>query len=292
MPEMYLKKVHVTPEMAAEWLSTNPRNRSIKEFKVKQLEEAIRSGNWELTHQSIGIDENGKLVDGHHRLTAIKNTGIGVDMLVIFNAVESTKIDIGVSRNDRDSLYMSGIIDKNSVEYRCTTYPLVTFIALRSFGQGRSRTMTSDEKHILFKKLESDLTPVLNIINSHSAGKGRSSAIAYAMVCAFRAGVGIDDLDLWHKIVSTGDFYIEGNDKKTRAGKSVLLFKNWNDSTAAPGVIGSVKATGDEKVRKAESSIRHYVNGNCIAKLYGELVYPEIVVTEEDLLPDSLDKCV
>ena len=284
MADMFIKKVHITPYMAACFLETNPRNRSMKPHKIRLLEEAIKNGEWEVTHQGIAIDENGKLLDGHHRLTAIVNTGIGVDMMVAFNAVESTKIDIGASRNDRDSLYMSGMIEKGSTEYVNVTYPLLTFIGNISFGQERARAMTSLEKHYAFKKYEDDITPIVNISNKYAKGKARGAAVLYAELCAYRAGVPIEVLEKWHSIVSTGDFYVEGDDEKTKAGRSVLLFKNFIESRSSlNGGIGVAKTTAEEKVNKAESSIYYYHHNIHVKKIYGKRFYPDLIFSEDDI---------
>lgn len=284
MADMFIKKIHITPEMAAGLIETNPRNRSMKAYKVRLLEESIKNGDWEVTHQGIAIDENGKLLDGHHRLTAVVNTGIGVDMMVAFNAVESTKIDIGTSRNDRDSLYMSGTIEKGSTEFVNVTYPLLTFIGGMSFGQDRARCMTSMEKHRAFKKYEDDITPIICIAKKYTSGKARSSAILYAELCAYRAGVPIDVIEKWHSIVATGDFYVDGDDKKTRAGRSVLLFKNFVEAKYNPnGGFNNAKTAVEEKISKAESSIYHYYHNTPVTKIYGKRFYPDFVFSEFDL---------
>lgn len=60
--------------------SANPRKLSKKQ--VAHFAHHIKNRTFEVTHQGIALDENGKLVDGQHRLTAIVNTGVEVQMLV------------------------------------------------------------------------------------------------------------------------------------------------------------------------------------------------------------------
>jgi hypothetical protein len=93
---MYMEALQVTPAMAAQWLEGNVDNRRIRQHKVRQWSIVIRQGRWKLTHQGIALDENGHLLDGQHRLTAIVETGIAVPMMVAFNAPRETFADIDI----------------------------------------------------------------------------------------------------------------------------------------------------------------------------------------------------
>ena len=68
---MYFKVVIMTPEMAASILETNERNRTPNRDKLAKLVYDIKQGHFELTHQAIALDVNGKLIDGQHRLKAV-----------------------------------------------------------------------------------------------------------------------------------------------------------------------------------------------------------------------------
>ena len=125
MSEMYLAKVKVTPEMAYDLLMKNNKNRSISRRKVEMIINDIKSDRFELTHQPIAISEDGELVDGQHRLLAVYESGVPVDMFVAYNAPRSTKIDIGKPRDVRTALFMAGIICKESLEYKKITYPMI-----------------------------------------------------------------------------------------------------------------------------------------------------------------------
>lgn len=71
-------KMLVTPALAAEWLKSNTRNRSIDLDAVDRLVEVIKSGGWRTTHQGIAIGSDGTLYDGQHRLRAIVKAGVPV----------------------------------------------------------------------------------------------------------------------------------------------------------------------------------------------------------------------
>ncbi|WP_244176962.1 hypothetical protein [Streptomyces albus] len=75
----------ITPEMADLWLEhCNPEtNRILSDTVYERYAKAMARGEWRTTHQGIAFDKEGKLLDGQHRLMAIKISGVSVEMLVI-----------------------------------------------------------------------------------------------------------------------------------------------------------------------------------------------------------------
>ena len=63
--------IDVTPEMARQWLESNTDNRPIRSGQVESLRAAFARGEYIGTHQGIAFDDDGVLLDGQHRLTAI-----------------------------------------------------------------------------------------------------------------------------------------------------------------------------------------------------------------------------
>lgn len=72
----------ITPLFAQHLLSNNTRNRKISDKRVANYVTLINEGEFKFNHQGIAIDENGVLLDGQHRLTAIVKSGKSVNMLV------------------------------------------------------------------------------------------------------------------------------------------------------------------------------------------------------------------
>lgn len=75
-------RVLVTPEMAAEWLKANRSNRPVNRNAVARAALAIRSGRWKFNGQTATFSATWRLLDGQHRLLAIIEAGIAVEMLV------------------------------------------------------------------------------------------------------------------------------------------------------------------------------------------------------------------
>lgn len=278
MAEMYFAKVLITPDYAESLLKTNPRNRNIKKSDMRTIVQAIENGEFELTHQCIAIDEKGMLVDGHHRLSAVVYTGKSVEMMVAYNAPNSTKIDGGTPRNSRDKMYMAGIIDKGSAEYCHLTYPLINLIISRNINSKPLKS-SPDTLHRIYLELQEHIDTVLDCVSKRGAGKSRGAVVLYAMLCAEMSGVSVDTLREWHKILSTGDFYIDGDDIKTKAGRSILLLKNYLDNRKIYVGLSSDKI--DEAIKKIESSIRYFDMKYPATKIYGEFVYPEVKLQQE-----------
>lgn len=114
----------VTPEVAARYLASNHdgtfKNRPLSKLKVQQFAKDILGGNWQVTHQGIGLyyDKAKKcyvLVDGQHRLTAIVKTNVAVEMLVTsYDTREQAlkaiaAVDVGTARSAAHIGAMVGI---------------------------------------------------------------------------------------------------------------------------------------------------------------------------------------
>lgn len=83
MKQPQSKLVFVTPQMAYELLSKNTKNRKVKEVQVKRLAQSIINGTFVVTNNGIGIDINGVLTDGQHRLLAIIKANKGAWLFVV-----------------------------------------------------------------------------------------------------------------------------------------------------------------------------------------------------------------
>jgi hypothetical protein len=100
----------ITPVKAAEMLSANTANRPLSRSTVRAFAEAMRRGDWLVTHQGIAFDTAGVLVDGQHRLAAVVEADVAVEMAV-FTDVEPDTFDVldtGKKRNAADVLAIEG----------------------------------------------------------------------------------------------------------------------------------------------------------------------------------------
>jgi hypothetical protein len=110
----------VKPEWAAVILaSRNGKNRNLYEGRAIRFANDIRNGKWLLTHQGIAFDEDGKLIDGQHRLRAIVLANQAVQMMVTTGVKTAGKVnafdvmDSGVSRTFAQRLQLEGYHNTN-----------------------------------------------------------------------------------------------------------------------------------------------------------------------------------
>jgi hypothetical protein len=104
LKEMYSKTELVTPQMARMYLSTSPGNRKISIQKVRAWKEKMDQGKFARISQGIAFDKENRLINGHHRLTAIIQHGGSIPLYVTYNEDrENYKYyDCGMSRSTSD----------------------------------------------------------------------------------------------------------------------------------------------------------------------------------------------
>lgn len=94
----------VTPALAESFLLANTDNRKKRGWWVGGLANMIKRGEWIPTHQGIAFSKSGKLIDGQHRLEAVVEANIPVEMLVVTDVRDDAYkvLDNGVKRTMSD----------------------------------------------------------------------------------------------------------------------------------------------------------------------------------------------
>lgn len=102
------------------------RNRTINKTLVDSYASDMVRGRWGLSHQGIAFDEDGRLLDGQHRLWAVVKAGIPVMMIVATGVPSSTNggfsmptmdiVDRGKNRSIGQQLHIAhGIVGASQV---------------------------------------------------------------------------------------------------------------------------------------------------------------------------------
>lgn len=101
-PEFQSIVAEITPDIAEQLLKGNYDNRKVVPSKVKAYASDMIGGRWQVTTQGISVAKNGRIIDGQHRLLAVKRAGIPVKMVVNTNVSEDNYnvFDIGIKRNN------------------------------------------------------------------------------------------------------------------------------------------------------------------------------------------------
>jgi hypothetical protein len=130
----------ITPEIATELLAHNTHNRRLKETKISQMVRDILAGDWTLNGEAIKFSENGTLLDGQNRLTAVVLAEKSIDSFVIYGLPDLAQrsMDQGVKRTFADSLTMDGEPNARAVQ-------AIVNLLLRDLTQERRHNPTQGE---------------------------------------------------------------------------------------------------------------------------------------------------
>lgn len=106
-PDVEVSIELITPDIADEMLKCNINNRKRARSSAAR---AIMNGEWELNGATIVFCEDGTLLDGQHRLTAVVETGEPIVSIVVRGLPKKTQIsmDTGKTRSAADFLHMMG----------------------------------------------------------------------------------------------------------------------------------------------------------------------------------------
>lgn len=137
---MEVKLVEIDPELAAELLNRRlPNQRRLRYQHVKKLAEDMKNGDWKLTGDTIKISIAGELMDGQHRLQAIRLANITLVMPIAFGVEEKSYevLDQGLKRGFPDVLAHYGI--ENNTVVAASMAWLEHYILTRKFDRGGVR---------------------------------------------------------------------------------------------------------------------------------------------------------
>ena len=110
-PEPTVERMVIHPDQALRWLETaNTNNRKVSDKYVHRLARDMTAGKWRLTHAGIAFAPDGTLLDGQHRLWAIVESEVAIEMVVWRNVDPESMmfIDCGKSRSMADILNIAG----------------------------------------------------------------------------------------------------------------------------------------------------------------------------------------
>ena len=110
----------IGPKEAGQMMIGNSQNyRRIKPRLVAKYASDMRCGRWTLTTTAIGIDVNGLLTNGQHRLSAVKESGVACQFVVVRNLPETSakdpNEDTGSRRSISTHLQSAGVANAVSV---------------------------------------------------------------------------------------------------------------------------------------------------------------------------------
>ena len=224
------KVIWCTPQIAVELLKLNTHNRKVRNETIIRYTREINNDAWVVTSQGIGIDVNGVLVDGQHRLISIRESGATVAILVVWGlpTKAQAKTDRGWIRSIVNQFSIQGI------ESRSTIIHAATYLARRKF---RVRTVVDSDVESEFAMHCESLRTVAQMIPSNSRGLV-SAGIVAALAVGYEMLPSETEIFI-NKIVTPTE--LQQNDPRFR-------FSQWARARAS---IGGLTGQDDDYSRTA-----------------------------------------
>lgn len=122
----------IGPQQATALVERIVKNRPFSRASCEERTANILDGTWRLTTDAIGVDSNGNVINGEHRLRAVIAAGKAVPFLVLTNLQPDTfsVLDCGRPRGGNDALAIAGFKNYNTIsamariEVVATTRPI------------------------------------------------------------------------------------------------------------------------------------------------------------------------
>jgi hypothetical protein len=116
-PQTIETKELITPAIAKRLMGRNTKNRVLRPRHVKHLAGAMARGEWKYNGCTICLSEDGTLLDGQHRLSAIIESGVPQYFIVVRGISDDAfgTFDQGVGRTVGDAFRHSGESNVNSL---------------------------------------------------------------------------------------------------------------------------------------------------------------------------------
>lgn len=176
----YTKKVativKATPRLVNDLLAMNTQNRNVKKSHLAWLTEAVKSGSFLLTTQAIGISSKGVLLDGQHRLMAIRAAGYPpVELLIVTGLEEKARvyIDQGAKRSSADMLK---IVLNKSVSSRMAAM-VNTFLRMGTTKDGFTMVRGKANLDDVVETMDKHFDRICDIMEA-AGGKPRAGVLA------------------------------------------------------------------------------------------------------------------
>lgn len=271
----------ITPDDAQRILTERSANRPLNEKQIARHAFDMVNGLWEQTGEPIKFDDQGRLIDGQHRLNAVVKSRSTIEFVVISGL--STKaqdtMDSGRKRSLGDQLSMRGYKNTNRMSAAITLLMSweVTGKPVRLFNRSNLQALQWLENH---SGLEASMAASdLARRTVHYPG-GLSAAVHYRM-----AEISPANADFFWKVLGDG---------KSVSGTTSIVTLRERMIKAAIKKEGNAQRMSD--VYRAALTIRAWnawIEGRDLVKLVwrpeiGEqfpiLVHPEEPMTSEDFI--------
>lgn len=143
-PMTHITQETVTPELAQKWLGRNyERQRAVSYRAAKQYAADMQAGRWKLTGDTIKLDIDGNVIDGQHRLLAVIDADVSIDMFVAWNVDTDAFLVLDQGRKRSFADYVRGLEVANSTTVAAAVSMVASFRSSRRFGSATAGSPVS-----------------------------------------------------------------------------------------------------------------------------------------------------
>jgi len=243
----------IGPKKAAKLLENNKLNRPLTQRLVDKYADDMKNGRWYLTHQGIGIDTDGNVVDGQHRLWAILQANIEIQTKVTYGVDPKARvaIDTGKARSFADIMKLEGVITKQ--------VPMASSVCRRMFSGGLhspGRTPSISVLKLFYLIHQEPIHFIVEQFPKHISHITNASVLA-AIACAWYY---VDDKLLLERFCAVmTDGVSEG-----RKEQAAIALRNW---LLAKDHMGRSAKGSKETFYKTGAAIRAFIRKKPLVKL-------------------------
>lgn len=200
--------VDLTPELAANLIGRNNRNRNISVRNYSKIVRAIERDEWVFNGEAIKVADTGLLLDGQHRCLAVIETGKSIRVVLIQGLPESTRdtMDTGRPRTLGNVLQMRGHKDSNRLAAAIRRMVVAERVGFKAAFVAGTVETTRPEELAWFERnpwVEDYMIQSRNIASD--PGILLSSTSVVALLSRFDAIDQEDSMHFWDKLRSGED---------------------------------------------------------------------------------------
>jgi len=175
----------VDKKIALEMLKNNTMNRKKTRANIDFVKNEIISGNFAINGATVVIATDGTLLDGQHRLFAVEELDVEVDMIIVENVNKKvfSTIDSGKNRTAGDVLSSKGIKNANGVASAIRRI-IEKFSSNRKIGKGGTVKISNTEILSFYEKNKDTLESTYSFCHSMYQSETRviTASVATAMI--------------------------------------------------------------------------------------------------------------
>jgi len=247
----------ITPKQAEKYLQFNTSNRSLRKKLVSQYARDMANGKWKLTHQGVAFNCDGTLLDGQHRLMAIVESGVAVQMLVARGVDTSNQLvmDDHAKRSAGDALTLA------RGERVTTNEVAIVRAAIELQGKAFVSRNTKAELNELIDQFRGSLDFTAEFLVTKHRGV-TSAPVWGAIALSWFYVEDLDRLRLFCRILCGIDMVTEEGDRSSQ------ILREWLLRTGVRYAAQRIEA-----FRKTQRAIVAFMKHQKIDKLYGTSVH-------------------